>query len=373
MTQLLGGSRIAKNLNQDPRADARMTNMLNIARTPATIREMKQVYFYVGAESTHVFDPPNKLFYGYDGIDPNYVNYFAPLGTTRQFNISEQIANINDLTLPRDKYLFEINLVECTIDANPSNWSTIPDKVLLSTDGTVNTISEEPCFKEETYPAPAPTATPDGSVPVTLLNTRFSQANKLNSPQSLFCRIKELSNGEPYNWVIVNSGEYTIDKSHQLMVQFNQIQQSNLTLEFGHLIHEGFEPDYQKVITNTRSTNFNGLNRNRALTDRLKFNQEKYTKYRYVDYNSETYNVFGSDAPTDSVQYNNYPDGVYPKGDSCLVQPASRPPFFKSELTWNDPITNEPRPVLIQSPPLFFNQQVSKINFRLSIKIVTLF
>ena len=378
-------------------ADENLAQQLAMYKSPATIRDMKQTYFYVSALADLINIDPMIYRYGLSDGQPiiSRALYYGNLGTVRTFNISDKVNELMDIRVPKDKYVIEINLVECGIEADTSSWLEIPDQVARKTGIAPNgaeTFVLEPTFidalrlSEQTTPViPVP--------PRDVIVQRLVQANKVTSPQTLHCRIKELSNGEPYNWSVTNSGAYSIDKMHQLLVRHGDINYSNLTLEFGHLAFIGYDNDEIDLMVNNATSNtykaskINGIGFPNTNNDK-----NTYRQYKYIDYNSETYNVVPQ---TNAVDRKNavYPDYDYPsfyKGEGGikygspysipvptgrnLNQPVNRPPFLHMDGTnaGIDP-AGSVTPWNYQGKPLLFNQQVSRLGFRFLIRIIHLF
>ena len=129
--------------------DAAMMEQLMLYKTPATIRDMKQVFFYVSTFANTLSENPLDIFTNkgrnyVSASDPtqtevlyNVAPYYAPIGTKRQFNIWNQVSHLLDVRVPKDKYFLEISLVEAQIDADPSAWVQQRNLVGIAT-GTAN-------------------------------------------------------------------------------------------------------------------------------------------------------------------------------------------------------------------------------------------
>lgn len=374
MSQLLGASRHMTSFGTPDDADQRLTNMLTLYKAPASIRDMKQVYFYCQVEANTTDISPLKLQYNITDVQDRQQLYFAPIGTERQINIVDKVNDLLDIRVPKDKYVLEINLVECVIEADTSSYIRLPDRV-TRTDGIL--FYNEPTFNYVTsYADPVGGQTPLRQ----LLNTTLQQATKVSEPQTLYCRIKELSNGEPYNWAITNSGAYSIDKSHQLLVRHGDINYAKLTLEFGHLVFLDRDQDYENLINDaTKNIPAYTLQYGGGKgIPRLTNNKDYYRYFTYVDYNTEAFNVVTNNviAPYQDQNYPEFykgiggvnftiPDQVDVAGARNFVQPANRPPFRHVD-------TATP-PYNLQGKPLLYNQQVGKLNFRFMVRLIHLF
>ena len=386
MSQLVGTSRMGTNFSIPDGTDEKLAAMLALYKSPATIRDMKQVYFYCSVEANTTLIEPMSLRYNVTSASIQNQLYYAPIGTTRELNIVDKVNDLLDIRVPKDKYVIEINLVECVIEADAGNWNKIPDEVARITDITAGVVTY---VTEPTFNWADSLANPDASEPPRqTINTILQQGTKLSEPQTLYCRIKELSNGEPFNWSVTNSGAFSIDKSHQLLVRHGDINYAKLTLEFGHLVFTGKDLDYEKDITDI-SNNIEeyriryGSNKGVPQLNELK---ETYRNYKYVDYNTETFNVVTNNIvgvpglPYQDVTYPRFyqgdggidmvtPDQLRVGGANNLVQPACRPPFIHRAPTTVPPTD----PYSIQGKPLLYNQQSSRIGFRWLIRVVHLF
>lgn len=376
-----------KQFVMDSMADEKLQEMLALYKSPATIRDLKQVYFYVTADANVTQINPLQMRFNVPmGLigDPEVNMYYGPLGTTRQFNIMDKINDLLDIRVPKDKYVIEINLAECVIEGDASGWSQIPDKIIAK-EGANWVVG--PTYRKSIGLSGPGTETP----PLNNFFTGYDQATKQSEPQTLYVRIRELNNGEPFNWSVTNSGSYSIDKSHQLLVRLGDIDVSNLTLEFGHLVFEGDDNSYEQVLSDpstntdlyyTQSIDRQGVNR----TDKLNTDKMYYRQARYFDYNQESYNTVTSNEPLDPWYdanianfYKGY-DGIdYAKGGNAynsgtdfksvpgynFTQPSNRPPYMVQSGSPND--------YYLQGKPYLYNQQVSKLGFRFQIKVISLF
>lgn len=464
MTQLLGGSRVQATFDNQVEADERLQALLTLYKQPATIKSMHQTFFYVEALSDLVYYDPLTYYYGIDplfytgtGAEPaneqdlaNYpfINMRNPwygfIGTKKKFNISSKVNDLLGQKVPSDKYVYEINLAEAVIEADPSNWVNLPDQVIrrgpplteanalgdpADTDEYANLNVDITYINADTI---NPVDEPVKPVRYNLLGS-LNQATKLSSPQTLYCRIPELSNGEPYNWAVTNSGNYSIDKGHQLLVRHGDIVCSDLTLEYGHMVFVGDDEDTTVLATTDP-----------IVSDRTRpkyTEKQKYQRYVYIDYNYEMFDVKGRNWPhlnyrsqkitldpkkvgglvtmiDDPIQYPDFYFGniglerfvfkVNPEpapfdpADRELVglksaaeieefwfksnnrvgldTPINRPPFVtqffpcKSDAVTEAGIQPTPyEPYLLQGKPLLFNQQVSKIGFRFMVRVINLF
>jgi hypothetical protein len=408
MTQLLGASRIMNTVGNNPTADEQLQNMLMLYKTPATIRDMKQTFFYVQLDSEISQVHPLRMYnprylvppagvgnFNYGNINLNEafngVKYagnpwYLPIGTTRKLDISKRVNELLDIRVPKDKYVVELNLVECNIESDASGWRAIPDYVFQYTDFTPVPVNPgDPDFGLPTRVSAKPTYrrvvayTPlDVATGLNNLQNALFQATKLSQPETLFCRIRELDNGEPYNWSVTNTGGvYSVDKNHQLLVLNRDIDTSELTLEFGHMSFVGLDYEEKRL----RESNYlsdqvkqslpaferepvEGA-RNVINNRTMKRNDVKaFGSVKYFDFNSEVFNVVSENAlfavtappipgtltvnehPSQHA-INFYPDFYRTGVLSCTpasedayvdtynpkigtIQPINRPPFFIS-------------------------------------------
>ena len=465
MTQLLGTSRMNAGFENQVEADVNYQNMLTLYKQPATIRSMQQVFFYVESVADLVYFDPLTYYWGLDPLfytgtvvePPTTMDldrypfafmrnpWYGFIGTKKRLNIIDKVNGLLDIRVPKDKYVFEINLAEAVIEADPENWTNLPDQVIrrgipltdtaLHPFGIGNPTTEYFNINvDKTYRNGIIYA--DNAIdepPRIILNGELQQATKLSEPQTLYCRIEELSNGEPYNWAITNSGNYSIDKGHQLLVRHGDIVASNLTLEFGHMVFTGDDEDV------TIFSSDDPIIQDRT---RSKYTQkQRYQSFEYLDYNFELFNAktrnwphlnFRSEKLTtdpgklgglvtmidDPIQYARFyfgksgidkfrfrtqPEpapfdpadrnviGLKIPGEITLeyfdtfgeelITPPNRPPFVtqfipaksNAVVTTTPIIQDEFVPYLIQGKPLLFNQQASKIGFRFMIRVINLF
>ena len=461
MTDLKGTSRMTTSFTQPDDTDPRLQNMLTLYKQPATIRDMKQTYFYCGASSNLTNVDPIIHLYDFDILQylppgtnlPKITNlasiaksyYYARIGTTRKLDISSLVNDLIDIRVPKDKYVVEINLAECTLEVDSEGWQNNPDFVIrygpplnnptpvqpefLPAGGLADIVNRDPTYQWSLNQSGAPGAE---NPPKFKYTSTLEQANKKTQPQTLHVRIRELSNGEPYNWSVTNSGSYSIDKGHQLLVRHGDVNYANLTLEFGHLGFIGNDQDYENFIRDPTqnsedsreylltSNQLNGFTKSRI-------NKFNYSDYKYFDYNSEIFNTIGAISNRDIGMYSSfaysgqyqYPNAIYPKfygglsndfafglppaaklitlstADDNIERPANRPPFIFEGIRENNSTIVGPQPAkdqvydtrdystddsgytdtpyLLQGAPLFYNQQVANIYFRFLIRIIHLF
>lgn len=395
-------------------ADEQLSQQLALYKPVATIRDMKQTFFYAGVSAgicwVHPlrFLSPTPLWnWGNintppDGLNPNpkYVAnpWYLPIGTERKLDISNVVNELLDIRVPKDKYVLEINLVECNIETDPSNWTAIPDYVFfqnVDNTGKPTTLDTQPTYIRKVLYS-APDVTPATSGRQTFTNY-YQEASKVSTPETLFVRIKEMCNNEPYNWTVTNTGQYTLDKSHQLLIRHGDINYSNLTLEFGHLVFTGRDLE-QEVLENDMPLPIKAATGFRRPVDpplplhsaTLQSNERKWD-YKYIDYNSEAFNAIGTSVPVPTNPYgggttcvdgyyidaykSGYYSGTIAPDRTTLIQPSNRPPFLVSPdqslggLT-PDAATN---PVLAQGTPLKSNQQAKTITFRFLVRLIHMF
>ena len=368
--------------NQGAGDDQKIAQMLTLYQTPATIRDMKQTFFYLGisanttrlnfwrqfynnttpasaASPTPIFDTYSKFM------------YYAPIGTTRNMDISQYINDLLDIRVPKDKYFIELNMVECTIEADPSGWSQIPDRVFRDTTGT-GVFELEPTFNWIDSASATPTGTPSR----TTIGTTLTEATKLSSPQTLFCRIKECSNSEPYNWAITNSGQFSQDKSHQVVIRHSDIDVSRLTLEFGHLAFTGVDEDYKNFINDPSKQNSQYIVQS-AITGgkRLNYKSDAANRPVYMDYNQEYFNALATPL-SDGTNFADFYKGrfdfptlnTYTTNYEPFVEPSSRVPYYNEGVG-----QGVVQKYNLQGRPYLYNQQAAKLNFRFMVKIIHMF
>lgn len=428
MSSLHGSSRMPTGFSVPETADEKLQAMLALYKSPATIRDMKQVFFYKQISSLSTNIDYNYLYYnmpvGVSNIgDPNgpidnygenqvgtNAVYFANIGTQVQMDISTKVNDLMDIRVPKDKYVVEISLIECTIESDPTGWVRIPDKVYrINQDGDV---VEEPCYLYKNNAVDATNVPNDQPPPATIANPvpprqnlgdTLIQATKRYQPQTLFCRIKELSNGEPYNWSVTNSGSFTIDKSHQLLIRHGDVNYSNLTLEYGHMAFQGKDEDQFRNWRKDPNLYDNiFLTADSAYLNYLPEKKEETGYVKYYDYNQEYFNAIQRDSTAlysyPTFYFGNFErlageQGTYdlPIGTGApfpqdyanfvanrpatnIVEPSDRPPFRfidKSDIGGGDP--DSKLSFNLQGSPLFYNQNVGKLNFRFLIRVIHLF
>lgn len=351
---------------------------LQIYKTPATIRDVKQVFLYVQAFADTTTTSPLQLFTNagrqyitgtYENpdsppvlIDPLRVpSYYMPIGTKRKFEIWEQVNSLRDLTIPDDKFMIEISLVEAQIESDPLNWTTQRNLVGIKDTRPADTFGYYTINRTYDVSYELGEIPTDNGGSQNVEKIYFQEARKQTTPQPLFVRIPQLSNGEPYNWTVVNNGQTNDDKSHNVLIRHGQIGFQELELEFGHLTFEGKDNDYGRYGTNVvRDPNADAFNMD---ADKVKNNINNYQKYRYLDYNWEWYNN-DQFLATDATDPNKESEYLVPMGRSHAIV-ANKTDFYTGAGVAGD--------VLIRDKPLKFNQQVSNILFRFSIKLIHLF
>lgn len=428
-------------------ADDALTQQLALYKPVATIRDMKQVYFYAGANAGISWVHPLRFLnpvledvpWNWQEImkvgqsNPKFVAnpWYLPIGTERKLDISNLVNDLLDIRVPKDKYVLEINLVECNIESDTANWLTIPDFVFAR---PVDITGANPIPTElATYPTFTRKplyGTPENGEQ-TLVNAP-EQATKVSTPQTLFVRIKEVCNNQPYNWTVTNTGQYTLDKSHQLLIRHGDINYSALTLEFGHMVFTGLDIDEAENANKLPAPILfsTGSDINPAAlplySPTLPQNSRK-ENIKYLDYNSEVFNAIGTpsilpsgvgaglysmaSACVDAYYIDEYKTGYYETQHSLkstdrtnLIQPSNRPPFIVSPqkilggLSENTPVPPPTPPTpdvppwtpvagtilpsvyidnygtrLEQGIPLKSNQQVKSIIFRFMVRVIHLF
>lgn len=458
--------------------DQRISDMLQLYKPIASVRDMKTSFMYINVIAGVTDIDPLRLirptsrnfpqlcrnFLWSSPVDPAFPvflpgpapvpdpyfrnlassgkKWYAPIGTTQRFNIANLISELTDIRVPKDKIVIEINLAECQIESDPTNWQSIPDKVFYinydrvtpanSTLEIENTWRRDLIYSElEPFPTPPAPITADSFV--TQILPRVTQATKQYQPETLYVRIKELSNGQPYNWTVTNSGEYSVDKNHQVLLKYGDMAVDELTLEFGHLVFGGTDNDQVKLLQDNVNSGEaqkmdrigqlqrnNGYTINNNLTppepsilapgqtltdwcdnitgDNNRVNStngiiNKDQNYYYLDYNQEYYNTIcvdnkyaftatGAVSTANTLTEFNYIDqyrGVLNNGKT-IIAPADRPPYTIGKILANGG-TNPGLPFadastsrfLEQGIPLKYSQQVRALSFRFAVKIISLF
>ena len=417
-------------------ADEKLAQQLMLYKPVATIRDMKQTFFYTSVNAGISFvhplrflvpkDYPSQDRWQWGDINtppdadnplPKFVAnpWYLPLGTTRSMDISNIVDQLTEIRVPSDKYCIEINLVECMIESDTANWLSIPDYVFVRDVGdngvpVADTTRAVPTFVRRPVRAYDSTAG-SPSIGANMLLNIPDQATKVSSPETLYVRIKELNNGEPYNWSITSTGAYSLDKSHQLLIRHGDMSYANLTLEFGHMLFTGLDVEeeqnarqYADSIKYT--TGINITNEQFPLPNPpLPPNQRKFAT-KYVDFNSEVFNVNGLPRRDGTIAPNTYEpallDGAYIDEYKCgyyeqnavvqdatrltLIKPTNRPPFLLSPnkdlggLSGGIPPADPPGAPTPDAPirfaqglPLRSNQQAKSISFRFLVKVISLF
>lgn len=427
-------SRLNKSLAPTDMADGQLAAQLALYKPVATIRDMQEVFMYINVSSdTTCIDPIRLMqFPSYsdsrvtvnaglpywdllngdqltgatigDPITQNPiaqlpfmagVPWYLPIGTQRRFNIANLINSLCDIRVPRDKYVFEINLAECQLESDTAGWNNIVDRVFYVDPGVDQVVSVldppgalpippaeaeklnpwvggtnnkyrmtvQPTFRTERLLSTGTGTNNTGNVLQQQVLTNFSvQQKKQTQPETLFVRIKELSNGQPYNWSVTNSGNYSVDKNHQVVLRHGDFNVANLTLEFGHLVATGGDPqDFEKLnewrnngcvypYVGSLSSEIFAPNKNKYVDK----NSSTPPQFVYLDYNMEHFNVVGTEndvgnnVPINSTntivygQPQNYQrmNKVYyidqyinplpnDKSRRSLLYPENRPPFYR--------------------------------------------
>ena len=379
--------RIVNQITQYPESqgDQNLLQQLMLYKTPAIIRDTKVVYFYVNVfANTITINPlrvyhPNRIFeqpLGTPVTLNDCPNYYAPLGTTRKFNIGEQVNSLMDLVIPQDKYYLEINLVEAQIEADPSNYIKIPNDFITPIDTNADrwVVSETFDLDYVRQADPVLYPVPPAGIPRTgFVGPIARRATKRSIPQPLFVRLKGLDNNEPYNWSVSNNGNVNLDKSHQVVIRHGSVNYQQLELEFGHLVFTGKDSGYQaagrNLYTNQPAPRGQQMweenySNGGAMVDAIPNSDAQrdikfYNNYQYLDYNYEW--------------ENNYSRSINTNMENPRFNiPACRGLGFRTE----ENLIEAFRPIqeiVLASTPLKTNQQVSNMIFRLSIRLIHLF
>lgn len=453
MASLQGTSNLSKQITLGDYADAKLAQQLQLYKPVATIRDMKQSFIYMninaGITDIHPLRGLVPSFRG-DFTNPTINNgvtpisgfpwvwnfqttqippiangaqlpyfsgnqYFTPIGTERKLDISGLMNELCDIRVPRDKTVIEITLAECQIEADSSNWSRIPDYVFYikaigggANAVPLNSISTQPTYVRSTaYVGKQDGAGTDDAIQILAPSTQ--QATKLSQPETLFVRIKELCNGEPYNWSVTNSGTYTVDKNQPVVMKYGDMPSAMLTVEFGHLVFPSYDLDATRLLTDemSKGTQASFITQNDPYIISPNYqpkraDSKRLNDYKYLDYNKEHFNTIVTD-PADlpanplarfrslpTVRFTNdlYIDQYINSLDTSRIPfniPSNRPPFILASNITNGGVTPDVYPTggatqgptdsefLAQGLPLKYNQQVRAIVMRWSVKVVSLF
>lgn len=361
-------------LHKSSAGNSEVDQQLQIYKTPAIIRDTKSVFFYVQifANSTTIspllwFQPAGTLFKSptvnpIDLAQQSY--YYAPIGTKRKFNIGEQINSLLDLRIPKDKYMVEINLSECQMETDPTNWVKQPD-LDARLDPADGRYLVRPTYEVEYARLPITGSTAVGD-DLNLVGPVYVQANKRTVPSPLSVRIPQLSNGEPYNWTVSSNGGVVDDKSHNPVLRHGDVNYQELELEFGHLVFKGKDnqySDYGKSIINDpvlRDVFWEVLPGGEALAQKkdIKF----YDDFEYLDYNFE----WNNNVYTTATNVN-----------QPLFNPVYQNPAIRTNGILSDKAVFEPghasEEFVLAGTPLKTNQQVTSLLFRFELKVLHLF
>lgn len=329
---------------------------LQLYKAPATIRDMQTTYFNISVMSNLTKLQPVSYFYANPladvaGLTITAMPWFGYIGTQRNIDIRDIISSLMDIRVEPDKYFYEINLAECTMECDPTNYLTLPDYVILADAGPNNYVHTQ---RVSVVINPA-----DGVLTRTLVD-----ATKTFSPQTLYCRIRELSNNEPYNWSVTNSGSYSIDKSHQAVVRFGDLTSPNLTFEYGHIMQIGDDLDQAAEINRGKLPVRNeaglvGFAPGTFPTTGRGDNR-RGDKFVYVDYNREVFNAYDTELIS-AVPVAFYPAYAGLDGNP-IIAPANRPPYVIQNVAGDDRA--------LQCPPLLYSQQANRITFRFSFRCI---
>lgn len=366
--------------------ESELDQLMTLYKNIATIRDVKETFFYIQVVANQLTASPltYKYPFGQVFVDPNnnavqlssVAPYFAPLDTKRVFTIGNQVNSLLDLRIPKDKYVVQIQMIECLIEADPSNWIRQPniyDESLAN--GTVK-VGQSYDLEYLEQPDPTGTITPTDPVPrIDFASPILRPARKKTIPSPLYCRIRELNDqNEPYQWSVSNDGQVSLDKSHGIVTRFGDVHYSQLTLEFGHLLWRGKDEQYRQFGMSqvSRDPNPNGRDyltwnpielQGGQINRRSTVDISKYDDVEYLDYNREWSN---SDSVTvQAPQANNVYTQPAARGTSYLVDTIEIKPSI-------DPPSNSEE-VRLATLPIKTNQQCSSLVFRFSLKLIHMF
>ena len=274
------------------------------------------------------------------------VQIFDRIGTEFKLDISRSIADLWDIRIPADKVLIEISLVECQIDSDPGNYNETFDQQYIN---------------------PNP------------LDFKLNRS----VPQTLYVRIRELDNAEPYNFAVTNSGQYSNDRNHSVLLRFGQINYTHLTIDYGHLAMgiQNAQQELLKVpyvgagwpVGAAPDPLYVGTYGVPAFPGDAAMGQpSQVVRYSPVDVDNS------HDANNNLIGNRIYPLNTtyYDYNSAWFVPPPKDPmpaPLFPPEF-YDEPL---PRPVEgklnRELKPLFYNQQATNITFRFMVKFIHLF
>ena len=361
--------------------ESQMDQLLTLYKTVATIRDVKETYFYISITANQL--STNPLIYNYP-LGTNFVDgtltpitlseqppYFAPIDTKRTFTIGNQINSLLDLRVPKDKYMVQIQMVEGLIEADSSNW--VKSLNLGDTRVPNGDVVVYPLYDLDYLDQPDPTGTFTPTDPIPKINTAtpvYRTARKKSIPSPLYCRIRELNDtNEPYQWSVSNDGQVSLDKSHGIITRFGDVHYSQLTLEFGHLVWIGRDNQYRDfgLKTISRSGSAEDIARWTAVdvppdrgNPRATRSIADYGDYAYLDYNREWSNSMSVDA-------------VQNMANVQFTEPATRGVAFTVDDQKIKPSLPTPVETRLASLPIKTNQQASSIVFRFSVKLIHMF
>ena len=364
--------------------ESQMDQLLTLFKAPATIRDIKETFLYVTVFANTL--SKNPLYYKYpEGTQfvdntltpiaqlPDLPPYYAPLNTTRTFTIGNQINSLLDLRIPKDKYMVQIQMVECLLECDSSNWVKSLNEYDLPVTSTQVQTGLTYDLDYLYQPDPTGVFPPAAAIPqVGIATPIYRVARKRSIPSPLYCRIRELNDvGEPYQWSVSNSGQVSLDKQHNIITKFGDVHYSKLTLEFGHILFLGKDEQYRQFGMREISRNPSPVGRDylnwnpvsippSIISGRSQSNIEGYTDYEYLDYNREWTN-------SDAI------NGRENMANTVYVQPASRGNDFILADNLVKPASASVAEVRVASTPLKTNQQASNITFRFSIKLIHMF
>jgi hypothetical protein len=343
---------------------------LMLYKSLSSLQELKKIYFYVQviANQTTVPTYANGRNRGkvYNPIQGRYraENYYYNLiGTTRRFELGNQMSELLNLTVEKNRTKYQLNLEECQISQDTLNFTRqralVPVKRL---DGV------ELYELESTYNV----STSLGAIPASSWIKQnigleyYQEANRTVTPEPLYCRIKELTN-EPYQWVSQPSGSISLDKSHQPIIIDDINKTPTLTLEFGHLIFTGRDDQYYRTGIDgldPSSAEFRDWKESGVTSTKANADIRHYNQFEYTDFNEEVANV--------TTQSENIYNSTLGSNLDCeYVFPANRSNVLEfGTAAFGDP---NPAKIYLASRPLKSNQQANSIMFKFSLTVLGMF
>ena len=313
------------------------------------------------------------------------------IGTKPTYINKPSIINVETVTGASDNTSFSFQTWDIPFEENVNGVVTIkwekygsglPPEILdVPNKITQQNITDFPGREVHTYSYSLGNSS-SSTESTSVIGENYIRALKLTRPQTMYCKIKELDNGEPYNWSITNSGSYTIDKSHQSVIHHGSFNTSQLTLQYGHLAFKTREQTSEAIANQLDTTAINLPNQEKIWeggSQVTKLNDsQRFDSYQYLDYNSEVFNNHENPSQKEDTgaYFISIPTAYKTGYSDNLQQVANRPPYFIRQTpnpSGTENATVDALDRLLQGRPLFFNQQISKLTFRVRINVVNLF